>query len=146
MKIRSIKANAILNIIYTVTNLLFPLITYPYVARILSADGIGRVNFFTAASNYAVMFAALGVSTYGVRAVAKVRDNKKELSDTLTELLLINLIATLCVLVVYAVISLFVPQFNRDPALCVVNAATIAATPWGMNWLYSGLEQYGYIV
>ena len=145
MKIRSIKANAVLNIIYTVTNLLFPLITYPYVARILSADGTGRVNFFTAASNYAVMFAALGVSTYGVRAVAKVRDNKKELSDTLTELLLINLIATLCFLVVYAAISLFVPQFSRDPALCVVNAATIAATHWGMSWLYSGLEQYGYI-
>ena len=55
MKVKSIKVNALLNVIYTITNMIFPLITYPYVTRILSATGMGKVSFFTSVSNYAVM-------------------------------------------------------------------------------------------
>ena len=70
MKVKSIKINAILNIVYTISNIIFPLITFPYVSRILLSDGVGKVSFFTSISNYAVMFGSLGISTYGIRAVA----------------------------------------------------------------------------
>ena len=58
MKEKSIKINAILNIIYTISNIIFPVITFPYVSRILSVDGLGKVSFFSAIANYAIMFAS----------------------------------------------------------------------------------------
>ena len=145
MKIRSIKVNALLNIIYTITNMIFPLITYPYVTRVLSATGMGTVSFFTSVSNYAVMIGSLGISTYGIRAVAKVRDNEKDLSKVTTELLILNTIITAIVIAALAVSVPFVRQFNAEPALLLINLLIVISTPFGLNWLYSGLEQYAYI-
>lgn len=145
MKIKSIKLNALLNVVYTITNMIFPLITYPYVTRVLSATGMGTVSFFTSVSNYAVMVGSLGISTYGIRAVAKVRDNEKDLSKITTELFILNTIITVIVIAVLAVSVPFVKQFNTEPALLLINLLIVIATPFGLDWLYSGLEQYAYI-
>lgn len=145
MKNSSIKLNALLNVIYTIVNMVFPLITYPYVTRVLSATGMGKVSFFTAVSNYAVMVGSLGISTYGIRAVAKVRDDKEELSKVTTELLLLNTIITAIVIGALVVASPFINEFNSEPVLLLINLLIVAATPFGLNWLYSGLEQYAYI-
>lgn len=145
MKPKSIKANAVLNIIYTISNIIFPLITFPYASRILLADGMGKVSFFTAVSNYAVMIAALGISTYGIRATAKVRNNKEELSKVTAELLTINLIGTVIVIIVLIASIPFVNKFRNDKILLLINCCFIFSAALGMNWLYSGLEQYSYI-
>ena len=142
---KSIKQNAILNIVYTITNILFPLVTFPYVSRVLSAEGLGKVSLFTSIANYAIMFAALGISTYGIRATAKVRNDKKQLSQIVFELVVINLVATLVVIGLLAIISLYVPKLNREPELLIINAVLIFSSALGFNWLYSGLEQYSFI-
>ncbi len=142
---KSIKKNAILNVIYTITNMVFPLITYPYVNRILFATGMGKVSFFTSVSNYAVMIGSLGLGTYGIRAVAKERDDENRLSRATAELLIINTVVTAAVIVVLLVSALFVDKFASEPILFFINILIIAATPLGLNWLYSGLEQYAYI-
>lgn len=145
MKQNSIKVNAVLNIIYTVTNMLFPIITFPYVSRALSATGIGKVSFYTSVSNYAIMLSALGISTYGIRAVARTRNDPTELAKTVKELLSINVIATVVVLVVYTGMVVFIPKFRSEYWLGLINGVIILTAPLGMNWLYSGLEQYDYI-
>lgn len=145
VKINNIKLNALLNTVYTLVNMIFPLITYPYISRVLSASGLGRVNFFTSVANYAILFASLGLGTYGIRAVAKVRDNNDELAKTTKELVVLNGIATLVVMVIYIALAAMVPRFYNNLPLVIVNGIWIATTPWGMNWLYSGLEQYSYI-
>lgn len=142
---RSIKVNAVLNIIYTLTNIAFPLITYPYVSRILSPDGLGRVNFFSSISSYAEMIAALGLSTYGIRAVAKVRNDKGELSQVISELLCINYICTGVIIIIYVCLCINMRTLNRDIALCIINGIEIIIAPLGIGWLYFGLEQYSYI-
>lgn len=145
MKTYSIKVNAILNIIYTISNMIFPLITFPYVSRILLADGMGKVSFFTAVSNYAVMIASLGISTYGIRAIAKVRNNKKELSKVTAELLFINIVMT-CIVIVILLSSInFITKFSDNKQLLFINLILIFSSAIGMNWFYSGLEQYAYI-
>jgi O-antigen/teichoic acid export membrane protein len=98
MKENSIKRNAFFNVVYTIVNMVFPLITYPYVTRVLSAVGMGKVSFFSSVSNYAIMFGSLGISTYGIRAVAKVRDDEKELSKVTSELFWLNIIITVIVI------------------------------------------------
>ena len=54
MKEKSIKKNAILNIILTLTNIVFPLITFPYISRILNPSGIGAISFFSSIGSYGV--------------------------------------------------------------------------------------------
>lgn len=145
MKVKSIKINAILNIVYTISNIIFPLITFPYVSRILLSDGVGKVSFFTSISNYAVMFGSLGISTYGIRAVAKVREKNKKLSILTTELFVINSFMTIIVICLLGLSCLIVNKFRTEPFLCLINAFSIISAPLGLNWLYSGLEQYSYI-
>lgn len=91
VKHKSVKVNMIMNAILTMSSFIFPLITFPYVSRILLAEGTGKVNFATSIIAYFAMFAQLGIPTYGVKACARVRDNKEELSRTAHEILSINL-------------------------------------------------------
>ena len=91
MKQKSIKVNFIMNAILTMSSVIFPLITFPYVSRALQPAGIGKVNFAISVVSYFTMFAQLGIPTYGIRACAQVRDNKKELSKVVQELLWISI-------------------------------------------------------
>ncbi len=145
MSNNTIKKNAVMNVIYTITNMIFPLITYPYVARILSATGMGKVSFFSSVSNYAIMIGSLGISTYGIRAVAKVRDNKDFLSKVVTELLVINSVVTTIVVFLLVLSIPFVDKFKAEPILLIINLLIVIATPFGLSWFYSGMEQYSYI-
>lgn len=145
MKIKSIKTNAILNILNTITNMIFPLITYPYVTRILLASGMGKISFYTSLTDYAIMFASLGISTYGIRAVAKNRENKNELSKVCKELLILNAFFTIIVIILLWCSAFFIKKIALEPCLLLINTFIIIVTPIGMNWFFSGIEQYEYI-
>ena len=86
----SLKANYIFNLLNTVLGLLFPLITFPYAARVVMADGIGQVNFFSSIISYISLFTCLGIPMYAIREIARVRDDKKKLSTITTEILLLH--------------------------------------------------------
>ena len=101
VKIRSVKFNAIMNTILTLSGFIFPLITFPYVSRILQPEGTGAVSFANSIVMYFTMIASLGVPTYGIRACSKVRDNKEELSRTVQEILILNLVLTALVYIAY---------------------------------------------
>lgn len=141
----SVKRNAVLNIIYKISSMIFPLIVYPYVSRVLLSGGLGKVAFFTNITNYAMLIGSLGISTYGIRATAKVRDDKEKLSKVVKELFTINSIVTLLVLVFLFLSLLFVDKFRTDIALFFICCGQVAIAPLSMDWLYGGLEQYGYI-
>ena len=87
---KSIKMNFIMNALLTMSAFIFPLITFPYVSTILTPTRYGTVQFATSVISYFNMFAQLGIPTYGIRAVAQVRDDKEKLSRTVQELFLIN--------------------------------------------------------
>lgn len=141
----SIKKNALLNIIYKLSSLIFPMLVYPYVSRILMSEYLGKVTFFSNISSYGMLLGSLGISTYGIRAVAKVRDNKKKLSKVVKELFLINTIITCVVLLALSGSIIWVNKFKDNSALFLISIAQIAVAPFSMEWLYGGLEQYGYI-
>lgn len=67
MKNKSLGINAFLNGLRSVLNLLFPLITFPYISRVLSVQGIGIYNFSNTYINYFILIAGLGIATYAVR-------------------------------------------------------------------------------
>lgn len=141
----SIKKNFIMNTLLTMSSFLFPLITFPYISRVLMPAGTGRINFATSVISYFSMFAQLGIPTYGIRACAKVRDNREELTRTAHELLSINLIMSVISYIALAIALMIVPQFQEERPLIVLISLTIALTSVGMEWLYKAMEQYSYI-
>ncbi len=141
----SIKKNFIMNAVLTMSNFVFPLITFPYVSRILLPAGTGRVQFATSVIAYFSMFAQLGIPTYGIRACAKVRDNREELTRTAHELLMINLIMNVITYAALVLALIVVPRFREEKILLAIVSLTILLTSVGMEWLYKALEQYKYI-
>lgn len=102
----SVQFNFIMNAILTVSSFIFPLITFPYISRTLLVDGIGKVNFATSVISYFTMFASLGIPTYGIRACARVRDDREKLTKTAQELIIINLITSAITYAVFLYCSL----------------------------------------
>ena len=145
MKQKSIKVNFIMNMILTMSSFIFPLITFPYVSRILLPIGTGKVSFATSLISYFSMFAQLGIPTYGIRVCAKVRDNREELTRTAQELLIINLVMSSISYIALFFALAFVPRLQADKLLYIIVSFTIILTSIGMEWLYKALEQYTYI-
>ena len=145
IKIHSVKYNFIMNFILSASNFLFPLITFPYISRILGASGNGVISFASSITNYFVMIASLGIPTYGIRACARVRDNKDRLSKTVQELLIINSVTTILSIITFISCIFFVPKFAEEKVLFLINGLTILLNMFGVNWFYQALEQYDYI-
>ena len=145
MKGVSLKVNAIMNALLTISSVIFPLVTFPYVSRILMPSGTGKVSLATSVIQYFNMFAQLGIPTYGITACARARDDRMELSRITHELFAISIATSLVSYFVLALSLLFVPRFNREKGLYIVISFTIFLTAIGMEWMYKGLEQYKYI-
>ena len=143
--IKSIKFNFIMNFILTVSNFLFPLIIFPYVSRVLLPEGTGKVAFALSIVSYFTLFASFGVATYGIRAIAQVRDDKDRLSKTMHELLFINIISMIIVYISLVIAISVVPKFAMEKELFWVTSLFVLFTIIGIEWLYKGLEKYQYI-
>lgn len=145
VKNKSIKYNFIMNVILTISSLIFPLVTFPYITRVLLPEGTGNIAFANSIVSYFSMFAMLGIPTYGIRACAKVRDNKDELSKTVQEIFIINGITTFAVCIIFVIMVLNVPVLNKEKELLLICGLYLLLNMLGVEWLYKGLECYTYI-
>lgn len=142
---KSLKLNFIMNATLTMSSFLFPLISFPYVSRILLETGTGKVSFATSLISYFLMIAQLGIPTYGVRACAKVRDDRRALTRTAQELLIVNLVMSVISYAMLFLALIFVPRLREERTLYLIVSLTIIFSTIGMEWLYKALEQYTYI-
>ena len=78
----SIKKNFLYNSLYQILVMFIPLITTPYISRVLGAQGVGTYSYAYSIANYFVLFIMLGLNNYGNRTIARVRDNEEKLSKT----------------------------------------------------------------
>ena len=142
---KSLAKNSIYNIIYTIANLIFPFVTSIYVSRILLPFGIGKVASSQNIASYFVTIASLGLPSYGVREFAKVRENKCESNKLFTELLLLNIISTTLAVVGFFGLVFINAGFNGEWALYGACGLAVFFNYLNIDWLYKGLEEYGYI-
>ena len=125
--------------------LIFPLITFPYSSRILLPEGIGKVAFARSFVEYFITIATLGIYTYGIREAAKVRDNREQLSKLSREILTINMISTAIAYLLLFIAMASIPMLAPYRSLLIIISAKILFTSLGLEWLYGGMEDYGYI-
>nr|WP_321330239.1 polysaccharide biosynthesis C-terminal domain-containing protein [uncultured Ilyobacter sp.] len=145
MKSKSVRLNFILNIVRVVVNLIFPLISFPYISRVLLVEGVGKINFATSIINFFLLLSSLGIPLYGIREVAKVRDNREELSKTVSEIFFLNLFAVFFSYLSLTFCIIFFNIFHNEIKLYILLSSNILFTALGMEWFYQGVEEYTYI-
>lgn len=141
----SIKRNVILNIVRQCCNIIFPLITYPYVSRILMAENFGRYSFADSVVTLAMTAAGLGIGTYGLREGAKIRDDKDKIKTFSNEIFSINVFAMLIVYTGLFVLLVCNKRLNRDVLLIGILSINIATSVIGREWVNQIYEDFLYI-
>ena len=141
---KSIKENFIINSIKIFFNLIFPIVTFPYISRILGPIGIGKITFATSVINYFLLFTNLGIPLYGIREIARTRENKVNLSKSFSEILFLNLVTTL-IGIISLIIVLKLNLLGNDIRLFQIMSLNIIFTFIGVEWYFQGIEDYGYI-
>lgn len=142
---KSVAKNALYSGIRTVSTMLFPLVTYPYVTRVLLADNLGKVDFSISIISYFTLIAGLGISNYATREGARVRNDRSKLDQFSSEVFTINMGSTLVAYVLLAALFVAWPHLHGYGLLIAIQSATLIGTTIGVEWLYTLSEDFGYI-
>ena len=142
---KSLGRNAFYNIVYKVLNVIFPMISMAYISRVLLVDGVGRTAAVNNNVSYFLIFASLGIPTYGLRELAKRRDNCSSGDKLFSELFLLNFILSLLTYLIFLAIIFNVDYFQEDVILYNIYGLTIILNIFNIDWLFQALEEYRYI-
>lgn len=142
---KSLKVNAILNGVKMMMSVLFPLITFPYVSRILQVENLGKVNFSSSVISYFVLLAGLGITTYAIREGSRLRNESIKFNEFANQVFTINLIATMISYISLFFIILFVSNLQEYRLLLIIQSFTIIFSTIGVEWIFSIYEDYLYI-
>ncbi len=135
-----LKSNFIYNAIYQILILIIPLITTPYVARTIGAEGVGTYSYTYSIVLYFMMFALLGMNNYGNREVSKVRDDKEKLNRTFSSIYYLQLIVTLIVSIIYIIYVLL--NSREYFTIQIIQVLYLVSVAFDINWLFCGLQKF----
>lgn len=141
----SLKKNIFYNSIRVGSNLVFPLVTFPYVTRILGPDSLGLFNYVNAIVAYFMLFACLGFPLYGTREVAQAKGNPQELQSVTNAIFTPSALSCLAVYVVYFVTSLFLAKNGDEFWIYTVLGFSILLSCISFDWFYQGVEDFKFI-
>lgn len=141
----SIKKNTVYNIIKTASTILFPIITFPYISRVLQPENIGKINFGNSIVGYISLLATLGVTTYAIRECSKVKNDREELGKLSGEILSINLFTTFIAYIVLTILLLLYGKLRNYRFLIAIQSMSVIFTTLGADWLNTAMEDFKYI-
>lgn len=142
---KSIKMNFVYNLILRTLNIIFPIITFPYVARVLSPAGVGKVDFSISFIQYFILLAQVGIPTYGIKECSKYRNSKEILSKKVQEILIINVIMMGFSYIALAIVLNSQMNLFSYKNLIIIASMNIVGTTIGIEWFYQAIEEYKYI-
>lgn len=142
MKQKSIKRNYIYNTANQIVQLIAPLVTTPYISRVLGAEGIGEYSFASSIIAYFVLFATMGITTYGQREISYVQDDKEKRSMVFWETKVFSLITVFLCTIGYVVFL----DWNQYKPMYLILYTNILSVAVDITWFYQGMEEFGKIV
>lgn len=142
---KSVKGNAILNIIRQLCNTILPLVTFAYATRVLQVENYGRINFCSYNVSYFTLIAGLGISTYAVREAPAIRDNPNKIKKFISQLFTINILATIVSYILLSIALVIWHPTEEYYYLVIIYAFSIIFTTIGVDWFFHIYEEYLYI-
>lgn len=144
MKNKDIK-NIIYNGINTCLSIIFPLITFPYISRVIGAVNVGKINFSNSIVSYFALIASLGIYTHAIRECSKVKDDYKKVSVVASQIYSINIISTIISLILLYATMLCCNPLKDYRLLIFIYSLNIIATTLGTDWINTAMENFRYI-
>lgn len=141
---KSVKRNYIYNLCYQILTILTPLITAPYLSRVLGPQCIGELSYVESIVSYFTLFAALGISIYGAREISYVQDDKEKRSEIFWNAKSLTFITTVICLFLYF-IFLVLTKHSGSP-LFVYSYVLVVNVFFDISWFFQGMEEFGKIV
>ena len=136
----SVKKNFLLSSAYQLLTVLTPIVTTPFLARVIGAGGNGEFAFTQSVANYFVLFTVLGMSSYGVRTVAECGDDRARRSEAFWGAFAMNCVTGVVVLAFYAAFVLVSPGEYR--LLYLVWGLWVAGSALDVSWLFFGVQEF----
>lgn len=136
----SVKKNFIYNFSYQILSIILPLITTPYISRVIGPEGVGIQSYTYSIVNYFVLFSLLGINNHGNRSIAMVRDDREKLNRTFSSIYLVQLIMSIIMIVLYLLYIMFIAKDNK--IIFIIQAIYIIASLLDINWFFFGMEQF----
>lgn len=134
------KRNIFYNTLYQFVNLIIPIIIAPYLSRVIGADGIGLSAYGKAMAGYFLLFAVLGLNSYGNRTIALVKTDKKKVSETFWEIYLMQFISAAISLTIYVFFILQSKSVYKE--VLIINIIYVASGLFDINWFYYGIGEF----
>ena len=138
----NLKKKYFYNLLLSIVNILFPILSFPYASHILGPIGIGKVQFVISFAQYFALLAAIGIPIYGIKETAKHRDDPRKLAAVFTEITSIFFITSLLFSAVYFIIIFSFPFFSNERTLYLVAGILIVLSFSYTDWFYSGIEEF----
>ncbi len=145
MKRKNLSINIVLNGIRTILSLIFPLITFPYITRVLAPEGVGQANFANSIANYFVLIGALGITTYAIREGSKKCEDEESLGIFASEMWSIGILASIFAYICLGAALFFCKELNDYRYLIIIYSVQILFNALSMEWFLSIYEEYAYI-
>ena len=136
----SVKKNFIYNLSYQILVMILPLITTPYISRVIGAEGVGIQSYTYSIANYFVLFAMLGVNNHGNRSIAMVRNDNEKLNRTFTSIYLIQAIMSILMIILYIIYIVFFIKSYK--IIFIIQLIYIIGALFDINWFFFGMEQF----
>lgn len=140
-----IKENLIYNVIKAIGEFLFPVITLPYVARVLNADGLGIIQFYNSIISYIILFVSLGIPLYAVRTIAGIKDCIEDLNKNFVEIFVLQLIFVVIGCIIAIILAHNVTRIQTDLTIYLILGLNILFVPLSSLWFFQGIEDFKYI-
>ena len=138
---KSIKKNYIYNLLYQVLAIIIPIITIPYVSRVLGARNIGIYGYTLSISAYFILLGSLGISLYGQREIAYVMNNKKKNSKKFWEIFILRLFTMSIAAIVFYFV--FIRSHRTYYMYFQILLLEILGNTLDISWFFQGLEEFG---
>lgn len=145
MKVKNLNINIACKFIRMFLGVFFLLLTTPYITRILGKDSFGKIEYFAIIVSYITLVTNLGLPNYGVREVAKYRNDSTELNKVVVELLFIAMVMTILGYIFLIILILVMPDLKKNLFLVLILSLDILLNNLGIEWYYQGIEDQIYI-
>ena len=135
----SVKKNFLYNSMYQILTMIIPLVTTPYISRVLGPKGIGIYSYAYSIAYYFVIFVILGLNNYGNRTIAATKDNKLEMSKNFWNIYVTQFVLGIAAILVYILYSIF---YSSNPKVSIILGLYVLSSTFDVNWFFYVMEQF----
>ena len=136
---KKVVKNYLYNLSYQLLLIILPIITTPYVSRVLGAKGVGTYSYTNSITQYFILLGCIGLNLYGQREIAYYQNDIKKRNRTFFELLFLRFITlTISIIVFYFTMVLH----SKYSYIFIIQVLDIIASIFDISWFFQGIEDF----